>query len=89
MSLKKVLKEKTEHKSVFSCSMCILVQNMLRLRQVDTVTASELRNMQEVLLSKETEVVQSESTTKGLTTGNKLTLTKPFTQENKHTMSHK
>ncbi|XP_017259470.1 intraflagellar transport protein 74 homolog [Kryptolebias marmoratus] len=41
---------------------------MLRLRQVDTVTASELRNMQEVLLSKETEVVQSESTAKGLST---------------------
>ncbi|XP_013879137.1 intraflagellar transport protein 74 homolog [Austrofundulus limnaeus] len=43
-------------------------RNMLRLHQVDTITASELRNMQEVLLSKETEVVQSESTTKGLTT---------------------
>ncbi|XP_035523374.1 intraflagellar transport protein 74 homolog isoform X2 [Morone saxatilis] len=43
-------------------------RNMLRLRQVDTVTASELRNMQEVLVSKETEVVQSESTAKGLTT---------------------
>uniref|UniRef100_A0A3Q3AYX4 Endonuclease/exonuclease/phosphatase domain-containing protein n=1 Tax=Kryptolebias marmoratus TaxID=37003 RepID=A0A3Q3AYX4_KRYMA len=54
--------------SVCLCSVCILVQNMLRLRQVDTVTASELRNMQEVLLSKETEVVQSESTAKGLST---------------------
>ncbi|XP_037533922.1 intraflagellar transport protein 74 homolog [Nematolebias whitei] len=43
-------------------------RNMLRLHQMDTVTASELRNMQEVLLSKETEVVQSESTSKGLTT---------------------
>uniref|UniRef100_A0A3Q2P6M3 Intraflagellar transport 74 n=1 Tax=Fundulus heteroclitus TaxID=8078 RepID=A0A3Q2P6M3_FUNHE len=43
-------------------------RNMLRLRHVDTVTASELRNMQEVLVSKETEVVQSESTAKGLTT---------------------
>ncbi|KAM8732023.1 intraflagellar transport protein 74 homolog [Acanthopagrus schlegelii] len=43
-------------------------RNMLRLRQVDTVTASELRNMQEVLVSKETEVVQSESTARGLTT---------------------
>uniref|UniRef100_A0A8C4DK59 Intraflagellar transport protein 74 homolog n=1 Tax=Dicentrarchus labrax TaxID=13489 RepID=A0A8C4DK59_DICLA len=43
-------------------------RNMLRLRRVDTVTASELRNMQEVLVSKETEVVQSESTAKGLTT---------------------
>ncbi|XP_018529147.1 LOW QUALITY PROTEIN: intraflagellar transport protein 74 homolog [Lates calcarifer] len=43
-------------------------RNMLRLRQVDTVTANELRNMQEVLVSKETEVVQSESTAKGLTT---------------------
>ncbi|XP_029004813.1 intraflagellar transport protein 74 homolog isoform X2 [Betta splendens] len=42
-------------------------RNMLRLRQVDTVTASELRNMQEVLVSKETEMVQSESTAKGLT----------------------
>ncbi|KAF1372715.1 hypothetical protein PFLUV_G00249250 [Perca fluviatilis] len=41
---------------------------MLRLHQVDTVTASELRNMQEVLVSKETEVVQSESTARGLTT---------------------
>lgn len=47
----------------------VCVQNMLRLRQVDTVTASELRNMQEVLVSKETEVVQSESTARGLTTG--------------------
>ncbi|XP_029314058.1 intraflagellar transport protein 74 homolog isoform X2 [Cottoperca gobio] len=43
-------------------------RNMLRLHQVDTVTASELRDMQEVLVSKETEVVQSESTAKGLTT---------------------
>lgn len=42
---------------------------MLRLRHVDTVTASELKNMQEMLVSKETEVVQSESTAKGLTTG--------------------
>uniref|UniRef100_A0A3P8SWG9 Intraflagellar transport 74 n=1 Tax=Amphiprion percula TaxID=161767 RepID=A0A3P8SWG9_AMPPE len=42
-------------------------RNMLRLRQVDTVTASELRNMQEVLVSKETEVVQSDSTARGLT----------------------
>uniref|UniRef100_A0A8D0A1V7 Intraflagellar transport 74 n=1 Tax=Sander lucioperca TaxID=283035 RepID=A0A8D0A1V7_SANLU len=32
------------------------------------LTASELRNMQEVLVSKETEVVQSESTARGLTT---------------------
>lgn len=59
---------------------CILVQNMLRLHQMDTVTASELRNMQEVLLSKETEVVQSESTAKGLTTGQYL----PLPQPNKH-----
>ncbi|MED6236120.1 hypothetical protein ATANTOWER_004719, partial [Ataeniobius toweri] len=43
-------------------------RNMLRLRHVDTVTASELKNMQEVLVSKETEVVQSVSTTRGLTT---------------------
>ncbi|XP_069007349.1 intraflagellar transport protein 74 homolog [Embiotoca jacksoni] len=43
-------------------------RNMLRLRQVDTVTATELRNMQEVLVSKETEVVQSESTARGLNT---------------------
>ncbi|XP_040921542.1 intraflagellar transport protein 74 homolog [Toxotes jaculatrix] len=43
-------------------------RNMLRLHQVDTVTASELRNMQEVLVSKETAVVRSESTAKGLTT---------------------
>uniref|UniRef100_A0A8D2ZRW2 Intraflagellar transport protein 74-like n=1 Tax=Scophthalmus maximus TaxID=52904 RepID=A0A8D2ZRW2_SCOMX len=43
-------------------------RSMLRLRQVDTVTASELRNMQEVLVSKETEVVQSASTARGLTT---------------------
>uniref|UniRef100_A0A3P8VCZ6 Intraflagellar transport 74 n=1 Tax=Cynoglossus semilaevis TaxID=244447 RepID=A0A3P8VCZ6_CYNSE len=43
-------------------------RSMLRLRHVDTVTASELKNMQEMLVSKETEVVQSESTAKGLTT---------------------
>ncbi|KAI3355032.1 hypothetical protein L3Q82_017859, partial [Scortum barcoo] len=43
-------------------------RHMLRLHQVDTVTASELRNMQEVLVSKETEMVQSESTARGLTT---------------------
>ncbi|CAK6972403.1 intraflagellar transport protein 74 homolog [Scomber scombrus] len=43
-------------------------RNMLRLRQVDTVTASELRDMQEVLVSKETEVVHSENTARGLTT---------------------
>ncbi|KAF7651661.1 hypothetical protein LDENG_00107360 [Lucifuga dentata] len=43
-------------------------RNMSRLRQVDTVTASELRSMQEVLVTKETAVVQSESTAKGLTT---------------------
>lgn len=50
--------------------MCVCVdQNMQRLRHVDRVTASELKNMQEVLVSKETEVVQSESTARGLTTG--------------------
>ncbi|XP_061778153.1 intraflagellar transport protein 74 homolog [Nerophis ophidion] len=43
-------------------------RNMLRLRQVDTITASELRNMQDVLVSKETEVSQSASTARGLTT---------------------
>ncbi|XP_024135645.1 intraflagellar transport protein 74 homolog [Oryzias melastigma] len=42
-------------------------RNTLRLRQVDAVTASELKNMQEVLVSKETDVVQSESTARGLT----------------------
>ncbi|XP_041823560.1 intraflagellar transport protein 74 homolog [Melanotaenia boesemani] len=42
-------------------------RNMLRLREMDTVTANELRNIQEVLVSKETEVVQSESTARGLT----------------------
>ncbi|TNM96406.1 hypothetical protein fugu_016067 [Takifugu bimaculatus] len=41
---------------------------MMRLRHVDTVTASELRNMQDVLVSKETEVVQSKSTASGLAT---------------------
>lgn len=45
---------------------------MQRLRHVDRVTASELKNMQEVLVSKETEVVQSESTARGLTTGQSL-----------------
>ncbi|XP_076014139.1 intraflagellar transport protein 74 homolog [Genypterus blacodes] len=43
-------------------------RNMSRLRQVDTVSASELRSMQEVLVTKETEVIQSESTARGLTT---------------------
>ncbi|XP_077410406.1 intraflagellar transport protein 74 homolog isoform X5 [Vanacampus margaritifer] len=43
-------------------------RNMLRLRRVDTITASELRNMQDVLVCKETEVSQSASTAKGLTT---------------------
>ncbi|XP_041670129.1 intraflagellar transport protein 74 homolog [Cheilinus undulatus] len=43
-------------------------RNMSRLRQVDQVTANELKNMQEVLVSKETEMVQSESTARGLTT---------------------
>ncbi|XP_068603996.1 intraflagellar transport protein 74 homolog isoform X2 [Brachionichthys hirsutus] len=43
-------------------------RNMLRLQQVATVTASELRSMQEVLVSKETEVVHSESTARGLVT---------------------
>lgn len=42
---------------------------MIRLRHVDTVTDSELRNMQDVLVSKETEVVQSKSTARGLATG--------------------
>uniref|UniRef100_A0A8C7WMT0 Intraflagellar transport 74 n=1 Tax=Oryzias sinensis TaxID=183150 RepID=A0A8C7WMT0_9TELE len=42
-------------------------RNTLRFRQVDAVTASELKNMQEVLVSKETDVVQSESTARGLT----------------------
>uniref|UniRef100_A0A672GBY2 Intraflagellar transport 74 n=1 Tax=Salarias fasciatus TaxID=181472 RepID=A0A672GBY2_SALFA len=41
-------------------------RSMLRLRLMDRVTASELRNMQEVLVSKESEVVRSESTAKGL-----------------------
>lgn len=44
-------------------------QNLVRLRHVGTATASELRDMQEVLVSKETEVVQSESTARGLRTG--------------------
>nr|XP_020513674.1 intraflagellar transport protein 74 homolog [Labrus bergylta] len=43
-------------------------RNMVRLQQVDRVTANELKDMQEVLVSKETEVVQSESTARGLTT---------------------
>ncbi|CAL9698267.1 unnamed protein product [Knipowitschia caucasica] len=43
-------------------------RNMGRLQQVDFVTAGELKNIQEVLLSKETEVNQSESTTKSLHT---------------------
>ncbi|CAN9506239.1 unnamed protein product [Ophioblennius macclurei] len=43
-------------------------RSMLRLRQMDQVTASELRSMQEVLVSKESEVVRSETTTKGLST---------------------
>lgn len=42
---------------------------MMRLRHVDTVTDSELRNMQDVLVSKETEVIQSKSTARGLATG--------------------
>uniref|UniRef100_A0A3Q2DE86 Intraflagellar transport 74 n=2 Tax=Cyprinodon variegatus TaxID=28743 RepID=A0A3Q2DE86_CYPVA len=46
-------------------------RNMLRLRLVDGVTSSELRNMQEVLVSKETDVIQSESTARGLTTESK------------------
>lgn len=41
----------------------------MRLRHVDAVTASELKNMQDVLVSKETEVVQSKSTARGLATG--------------------
>ncbi|KAM4606025.1 intraflagellar transport protein 74 homolog [Polymixia lowei] len=43
-------------------------RNMACLRQVATVTASELKSMHEVLLTKEIEVVQSQSTAKGLTT---------------------
>ncbi|KAJ0022728.1 hypothetical protein NQD34_014862 [Periophthalmus magnuspinnatus] len=43
-------------------------RSMLRLHHVDTITANELRNMQEVLVTKETEVNQSESTAKNLTT---------------------
>ncbi|XP_056155468.1 intraflagellar transport protein 74 homolog [Lampris incognitus] len=43
-------------------------RNMTRLSQVATVTASELRSMQEVLLNKETEVVQSQTTARGLST---------------------
>ncbi|KAK7881872.1 hypothetical protein WMY93_030281 [Mugilogobius chulae] len=41
---------------------------MLRLQRVDSITTHELRNMQEVLVNKETEVTQSESTAKNLTT---------------------
>ncbi|KAM9332141.1 intraflagellar transport protein 74 homolog isoform 1-T3 [Pholidichthys leucotaenia] len=41
-------------------------RNMMQLQNVDTVTASELKSMQEGLMSKETEVVQSENTTRGL-----------------------
>uniref|UniRef100_A0A8D3CRM9 Intraflagellar transport protein 74-like n=1 Tax=Scophthalmus maximus TaxID=52904 RepID=A0A8D3CRM9_SCOMX len=60
----KLLKQvKEDNKEIAS-----MERHMLRLRQVDTVTASELRNMQEVLVSKETEVVQSASTARGLTT---------------------
>uniref|UniRef100_A0A8C6T0I9 Intraflagellar transport 74 n=1 Tax=Neogobius melanostomus TaxID=47308 RepID=A0A8C6T0I9_9GOBI len=42
--------------------------NMARLGEMDSVTASELKNMQEVLVNKETDVSQSESTTKNLST---------------------
>ncbi|XP_034028734.1 intraflagellar transport protein 74 homolog [Thalassophryne amazonica] len=43
-------------------------RNMLRLRHVGTVTATELKDIQQVLSNKELDVVQSENTTRGLTT---------------------
>ncbi|XP_003968254.1 intraflagellar transport protein 74 homolog isoform X1 [Takifugu rubripes] len=57
---------RTEENIVSLLELCS--RNMMRLRHVDTVTASELRNMQDVLVSKETEVVQSKSTASGLAT---------------------
>lgn len=60
---------------------------MQRLHHVDRVTASELKNMQEVLVSKETEVVQSESTARGLTTGQSVTHTHTLSLTHSHFLS--
>uniref|UniRef100_A0A8C7CG51 Intraflagellar transport 74 n=1 Tax=Oncorhynchus kisutch TaxID=8019 RepID=A0A8C7CG51_ONCKI len=54
---------------------CVLMQNMNRMRQISSVTASELKSMQEDLSFKETEMHKSQNTAKGLSSENhRLTL---------------
>uniref|UniRef100_A0A8C7CPH9 Intraflagellar transport 74 n=1 Tax=Oncorhynchus kisutch TaxID=8019 RepID=A0A8C7CPH9_ONCKI len=55
--------------------LCVLMQNMNRMRQISSVTASELKSMQEDLSFKETEMHKSQNTAKGLSSENhRLTL---------------
>uniref|UniRef100_A0A673ZBE7 Intraflagellar transport 74 n=1 Tax=Salmo trutta TaxID=8032 RepID=A0A673ZBE7_SALTR len=55
--------------------LCVLIQNMNRMRQISSVTASELKSMQEDLSFKETEMHKSQNTAKGLSSENhRLTL---------------
>uniref|UniRef100_A0AAZ3QK79 Intraflagellar transport 74 n=1 Tax=Oncorhynchus tshawytscha TaxID=74940 RepID=A0AAZ3QK79_ONCTS len=54
---------------------CVFMQNMNRMRQISSVTASELKSMQEDLSFKETEMHKSQNTAKGLSSENhRLTL---------------
>lgn len=47
----------------------ITLQNMNRMRQISSITAHELKSMQEDLTFKETEMQKSQTTAKGLTDG--------------------
>uniref|UniRef100_A0AAY5KTJ6 Intraflagellar transport 74 homolog n=1 Tax=Esox lucius TaxID=8010 RepID=A0AAY5KTJ6_ESOLU len=63
-----------EHQGTHSFCFCLsnrqLKDNINRMRQISSVTASELKSMQEDLSFKETEMHKSHNTTKGLSSEN-------------------
>uniref|UniRef100_A0A8C7CCP7 Intraflagellar transport 74 n=1 Tax=Oncorhynchus kisutch TaxID=8019 RepID=A0A8C7CCP7_ONCKI len=68
-------KELKKRDETMDSERCVLMQNMNRMRQISSVTASELKSMQEDLSFKETEMHKSQNTAKGLSSENhRLTL---------------
>ena len=54
---------------LFCVFLCCACQNLSSLHQIARVTVGQLKSMHEVLSHKEKEVVQSQTTARGLTTG--------------------